>query len=166
MQRNYVAWYKLKADIERREFMGNFSEREVWWCSIGANVGNEQDGKHELFERPVLIFRKFGKLSFLAIPLSTTIRAGSYYYPITINNKDGVLLLNQARYLSVKRLQRRLGRITKDTHRDIQRAYSAIAVPDIKSDPQQAESPRAPSGEVYFHNSKLEQKSQTKGGNV
>lgn len=161
-KKNYLKWYRLKAELNRKEFTGNFSEREVWWCSVGVNIGNEQDGKNELFERPVLIFRKFGRLTFQGIPLSTTIRSGSYYHSISINETDGVLLLNQARLLSVKRLQRRMGRVTKDTFRDIQKAYLAITIPEIKSDPQKAGSPRAPSGEVYPDNSKDKHESQEK----
>ena len=38
-----------------------FHEREIWWCSIGLNVGDEQDGKNDYFERPVLVIRKFNK---------------------------------------------------------------------------------------------------------
>ncbi len=29
------------------------------WCSIGINVGDEEDGKNELYERPVLVIKKF-----------------------------------------------------------------------------------------------------------
>ena len=36
-----------------------FHEREIWWSSIGLNVGDEEDGKNDLFERPVLVLRKF-----------------------------------------------------------------------------------------------------------
>ena len=45
MKRNYVAWYKLKAEIEHKREAPEFSERDVWWCSIGANIGFEEDGK-------------------------------------------------------------------------------------------------------------------------
>lgn len=35
-----------------------FYEREIWWCSLGVNIGFEQDGTNDLFERPVLVIKK------------------------------------------------------------------------------------------------------------
>ena len=65
MNRNYTAWYALKSQLEAGDFKGNFSEREIWWCSIGANIGHEEDGKHRYFERPVIVLRKYNKNYFL-----------------------------------------------------------------------------------------------------
>lgn len=49
MNRNYVGWYKLKAEIEKRSVQEKFHQREVWWCSLGANIGFEEDGKNSQF---------------------------------------------------------------------------------------------------------------------
>jgi mRNA interferase MazF len=51
-----------------------FKERDIWWVSIGVNVGFEEDGKHEKFLRPVLILKKFNKELFLGIPNSDKIQ--------------------------------------------------------------------------------------------
>ena len=164
MVKQYLKWYGLKAELNNREFLGNFSEREIWWSCVGVNIGMEQDGKHGLFERLVLILRKFGMFTFLGIPLSTTCHSGSYYYPISVNNVDGALLLNQARVLSSQRLQRRMGRIIKSEFNSVSQAYISMVVPDVKkSDPQHAESPRAPSGEMYSNSTNLKHKSQERG---
>jgi hypothetical protein len=58
--KQFEDWSKEKQNIEI--FAPKtlpFREKEIWWCSIGINIGDEQDGKNELFERPVLILRKF-----------------------------------------------------------------------------------------------------------
>ena len=77
MKKDYQRWHEEKTAIEdsygQRVF---FHEREVWWCSIGFNVGFEQDGRGEKFARPVLVFKKFNKEVFWAIPLSTKIKTG------------------------------------------------------------------------------------------
>jgi mRNA interferase MazF len=159
MPKDYLKWYRLKAEIHSREFTGNFSEREIWWCSIGVNIGMEQDGKHDLFERPVLVLRKFGKHTFFGVPLSSKVRLGSYYFPTNFNGHDGILLLTQGRSMSSKRLQRRLGKIAPREFLRICEAFDAVSTPK-KSDPQQAESPRAPDGELYQHYSKHNHKSQ------
>ncbi len=161
MRRDYVAWYKLKAEVERQEFLGNFSEREVWWASIGVNIGDEEDGKNHLFERPVLVARKYNKRLFWALPLSTAQKKNKFYHPIAVGDANSIVLLSQGRVISSKRLQRRLGRITPDEHNSILRAYAELH--QIKSDSQQAESPRAPSGDLYSHSTKPEAKSQVKG---
>ena len=55
----FVEWTKRKirhhAENEKNVY---FREKEVWWAALGKNVGFEVDGKHELFERPVLIVKK------------------------------------------------------------------------------------------------------------
>ena len=72
--KNFSKWNKKKIEVENRDIDAlkiNFKNREVWWCSLGENIGYEQDGKGENFERPILILRKFNKHIFLGIPLTT-----------------------------------------------------------------------------------------------
>lgn len=41
-----VAWTKIKIRVSRKEDKSPyFSEREVWWVHLGANIGHEQNGK-------------------------------------------------------------------------------------------------------------------------
>jgi hypothetical protein len=42
-----------KQKLNEIEFNSYAHERDVWWCSLGVNVGVEADGKHGNFERPV-----------------------------------------------------------------------------------------------------------------
>ena len=54
--KDFDSWNKEKKGLENvGHDILSFHEREIWWCSIGINLGDEQDGKNELFERPVLI---------------------------------------------------------------------------------------------------------------
>ncbi|HBM45364.1 MAG: 2,4-dihydroxyhept-2-ene-1,7-dioic acid aldolase [Parcubacteria group bacterium GW2011_GWF2_38_76] len=70
-QKNYKDWHVLKSEIENVGQEKKFREREIWWCSLGENIGFEQDGKNEKFERPVLILRKFNCGMFFGIPLTS-----------------------------------------------------------------------------------------------
>lgn len=56
-------WHKIKIDIQLAVDKSNlyFYEKDVWWASLGANIGHEEDGKNKKFERPVLILKKFNK---------------------------------------------------------------------------------------------------------
>ena len=59
--------------------MALFHEREVWWCSLGANIGFEQDGGGEDFERPVVILKKFNLDACLIVPLTARPKKGIGY---------------------------------------------------------------------------------------
>ena len=61
--KDFDTWNALKKHIHQKRFLAFVHAREVWWCSLGLNVGTEQDGKHTAFERPVLILRKFNRES-------------------------------------------------------------------------------------------------------
>ena len=96
-----------------------FHERQVWWCSLGKNIGDEQDGKHALFERPVLILKKFNERIAWIIPLSSKIKYGNHYYIFTLNKKLQRAIISQSRLVSAKRFQRKVGDISKDDFRKI-----------------------------------------------
>lgn len=87
-----------------------FREKEVWWASLGANLGHEEDGKNKKFERPVLILRKFNKHLMLVIPLTSKIKENNkYYFKCFLNNQSGSAIISQIRIISSKRLIRRMG---------------------------------------------------------
>ncbi len=82
-------------------------KREVWWLSIGLNVGVEEDGKNDNFERPVLVVKVFNRQCFLGIPITSADKSDKkYYFSITYNGKKFFLILSQIRLFSVKRLSR------------------------------------------------------------
>lgn len=76
--KNYIDWARLCKKIENREPKLHFRKREVWWCHLGQNIGNEEDGKHNLFERPILILKKINNQLFVGLPL-TTKYSGEHY---------------------------------------------------------------------------------------
>lgn len=123
MKRDFTKWHKKKENIDNKDERVYFHEREIWWCSIGANVGYEQDGKGEKFARPVLVFKKFNKEIFWAIPVSTTIKTGKFYYSIDIgDNIKRCVILSQIRLLDGKRLLDKIGTISNDNYIGIQKA--------------------------------------------
>ena len=48
--KDFDAWNKQKILLENTQRNISFHEREIWWCSLGLNIGDEQDRKNELFE--------------------------------------------------------------------------------------------------------------------
>jgi hypothetical protein len=57
--KDYQKWHILKNELDKKEHTIFVNEREICYTSIGENIGFEQNGKNELFERPVLVLRKF-----------------------------------------------------------------------------------------------------------
>jgi mRNA-degrading endonuclease toxin of MazEF toxin-antitoxin module len=96
----------------------HFNEGEVWWCSVGLNIGEEEFGKGSSFERPVLVFKKFTRNSFLGLPLTGHKKEGSWYVPCEVAGRAGSIMLNQARIFDGARLLNYIARV-KDAELDI-----------------------------------------------
>jgi len=130
--KNYKNWHNLKSDIENRGQEKKFREREIWWCSLGENIGFEQDGKNEKFERPVLVLRKFNKGMFFGLPLTSKIKEDKFHtgFVVKTKNKKGEFeenesfaILSQLRLLSSKRIIRRVVRINENTFAKIEGSF-------------------------------------------
>lgn len=87
MDKDFKTWHTKKSNIQNNTHVRvYFNEREIWWCSLGANIGYEQDGKGDDFMRPVIILKQFNKEVCWAIPLTTQIKNGRYYFPIDLSD--------------------------------------------------------------------------------
>ncbi len=113
MPKDFDNWNKEKKNLENigpEELP--FHEREIWWCSLGINLGDEQDGKNELFERPVLILKKFNKKVAWILPMSTKTKEGIYYHNYEHDGHTFSVILSQVRLISVKRFRRFVRKIS------------------------------------------------------
>lgn len=55
--KHFEAWINLKAKLHDMNRLRAVHEGDVWWCAMGENIGVEINGKHEVFSRPVLVFK-------------------------------------------------------------------------------------------------------------
>lgn len=129
--KDFKSWLKIKINIENKKNFPFFHEREIWWCSLGSNIGIEEDGKNDSFERPVLIFRKFNKEMFWGLSLTSKYKDGIFYYSFWLHEKKRTVILSQIRTLSSKRLIRRLGKIGEKEFKAIEKHVVAL----IKTNP-------------------------------
>jgi mRNA interferase MazF len=111
MNKEFDKWNERKKDTQSVSVRPMFKESEVWWCSLGINVGDEQNGKGLSFTRPVLVLKKFNKNVFVAIPLSTKLKDGPFYHRIFFKGIEQSLLLSQIRLLDAKRFRDKMGEI-------------------------------------------------------
>lgn len=121
MIKHFIDWILTKIIIdkkERRDIIIN--EYQVFWCSLGENVGDEENGKGEIFRRPVLIFKKFNNNIFWGIPLSTKIKDNKYYVKILLKDEHVSAMVSQLRILDSRRLDEYIGYISRVDFNKIQ----------------------------------------------
>ncbi len=106
---NLDKWHDLKIILWKKQSKIIFKQGDIWWCSLGVNLGEEMLGKGEKFTRPVLVFRKFTGNSFLGITITKQEKKGTWYVEITIHKEKRWVMLNQVRILDKKRLTNRIG---------------------------------------------------------
>lgn len=128
----FLAWTGRKITVhftDRPEFY--FYEREVWWASLGENIGSEANGKNFHFERPVVIVKKFSKDMLFVIPTTTKSKIGSWYQPIEYDQVKTQAVLAQARTISAKRLIRKIGHLSPEQFQPLVEGFTTL----IKTNP-------------------------------
>ncbi len=125
MEKNFDEWNGKKKEINECD-VPPFYERDIWWCSIGLNIGDEQDGKNNQFERPVLVLRKFNKHIAWVLPMSSKTKDNEFHYLL---KHDGIvfsIMLSQMRLASVKRFRRFIRKISPYQFKQIQMKVVAL----------------------------------------
>lgn len=103
MKQKFDNWNTLKQKIDKKEII-NFKQGEIYFMSVGQNVGYEVYGKKELYLRPVLVYKKISKQTFIGIPLSSKEKNGTYFFTFRYTPKTtSTALLNQIRVFDIKR---------------------------------------------------------------
>lgn len=117
MDKEYDNWNLTKKKLSKTDRV-YFNKGDVWFASIGKNIGDEEDGKNSNFGRSILIIRKFNNNIFLAAPLTSQEKGGKYYHKL-ISFSVSTLILSQIRLLDSKRLLRKIGKIENEELKDI-----------------------------------------------
>ena len=115
MSRDYDGWNEVKKVISiKNKKIVVPKQREVYWTSIGQNIGYEQNGKGKEFSRPVLIIKRFSRNIFFGVPLSTQEKDGNFFHLFEFLGQKSNALIVQGRIFDTKRLENRLGMIDTD----------------------------------------------------
>lgn len=125
MDHEYDMWNMLKKKLNTKTTPIYANTREIWWCSFGLNIGTELYGKHELFERPILILKVFNKETLKVVPLTTKGASKQFYTPVTYGTTTSYASFTQVKTISTKRLSRKIGRIDRVQFEEIVRQYKA-----------------------------------------
>jgi len=125
--KRFLAWMGLKERLhELKHAPPLVSEQEIWWASVGENVGSEINGKSDLFSRPVLILKKLAHGFYFVVPTTTQARQGSWYVGFRQQERDMVACLHQARAIDYRRLSSRLGKIDSDDFDKVREGFHKL----------------------------------------
>jgi mRNA interferase MazF len=120
MFKRFIDWIHTKINIDKKERNIQINEGEIYWCFLGENIGDEENGKGEVFRRPVLIFKKFNNHIFWGIPMSTKNKDNIYYIKILFRDVEQSAMISQLRILDTKRLDEKMGYVSKEDFIKIQ----------------------------------------------
>ena len=129
---NFDKWNVKKQQIQENKQMLKFRERDIFFMSIGQNIGYETYGKGIEYLRPVLIVRKFNNRTFFGIPLSSKIKKGKYYFRIEFKNRVNIALLSQAKVFDIKRAKYFLAELNKDKFLELKKEFTKVVNPSKK----------------------------------
>ena len=113
----FIDWTKRKLEhnFSDTKKVVYFREKELWWAALGKNIGYEVDGKHRLFERPVLILKKYSKDMCFICTLTTQIKNPLPWYQILVKTgkEYSAINISQGRTIARERLLRKISVITE-----------------------------------------------------
>ena len=122
----YEKWNKVKIHLQLYGRQPNPKQGEIWWAGCGKNLGTEMNGKNTRFARPVIIYRKLSRYSFMAVPLTSKKREGSWYVPFVHKGIKEVAVVGQAKVMSVRRLYSRMGEMDQTDMGRVEKAFAKL----------------------------------------
>jgi mRNA interferase MazF len=131
VEKEFQRWNDFKQVVDRNDRQFTFHEREIWWCSIGVNVGREQQSQTGDFSRPVLIIKRFTPDIFWGIPLTTKVRDVGFRVRFKIGEVENDALVFQMRSYDKKHLVRKIGTLPgTDFKKIVDLIVSAVFIPN------------------------------------
>ncbi len=130
MFKHFLEWIHDKISIDKKDRCLQIKQSEVYWCALGENVGDEENGKGGKFRRPVLIFKKFNNNIFWGIPMTTKNKDNKYYIKILLRDVEQSVIISQLRVLDTKRLDSKIGYISKLDFIKVVNSVISLLIPD------------------------------------
>jgi len=123
MEKDFDKWNQEKKKIHHSGAGRFYHEREIWWCSLGVNIGSEHDGGGLIFQRPVLVVKGLSVHTCIVIPLTKS--KSKHPMRISLGNiggKESAVVISQLRVVDTRRFTERLSILNKVVFKDIRKA--------------------------------------------
>jgi mRNA-degrading endonuclease toxin of MazEF toxin-antitoxin module len=119
--KNFDDWHVLKKNLNTREVVDKNNKvkllaksRELWWCHVGLNIGSEEDGKNDEFQRPVIIINRLSSTTYLVAPTTSKFKENIFRLKMTtIDGKFSYALIDQIKVIDVRRMNPPRGRASR-----------------------------------------------------
>lgn len=127
MKKDFDGWNEQKKQVDAREDILLYHERDVRWCRLGTNIGFEQDGTGAGRARPVVVLKAFSRYACLVVPLTTSTKQNQYYVSIgRINDRPASAIISQLRLIDTKRLTVKITRLSKAKFDEIRKTIKEM----------------------------------------
>jgi len=127
MEKDFDRWNQQKKHVHDHEANKLYHQREMWWCSLGANIGFEQDGTGVEYQRPVLILKGMSRQTCYVVPLTTSQKQHRYRVPIgLVEERSAVALMSQIRLIDTKRLVNKIGFLDQEIFALVRKAAKDV----------------------------------------
>ena len=130
---NFDKWNNVKKLVHKKKNNVGFKEREIFWLRLGQNIGKEEYGKGNEFQRPVLIVRKLTSSIFIGVPLTSTLKDNDYFHKFEYQTKKGIIensaMILQLKTFDKNRLMTRIGMINKNDFLEIKKKIGRLFIP-------------------------------------
>jgi mRNA interferase MazF len=125
--KRFLEWFPVKMKLDAKENKPPLvSEGDIWWASLGENIGTEVNGKSAIFSRPVIILKRLSRETYFVIPATTQNHSGSWYVPYTYDGQRAIACLHQARSIDYRRLFSKLGIVEERAMAQIQKGFNKL----------------------------------------
>ncbi len=127
MQKDFDRWNKIKKEIDGNGLSKLYHAREIWWCSLGTNIGFEQNGGGQEYQRPILVLKGMSKDTCYVLPLTGSLQKNKNR--IAISLVDGVqasAIISQIRLIDTKRLVEKIRFLDKAKFNEIRKAVKDL----------------------------------------
>jgi mRNA interferase MazF len=123
MEKDFDGWNSDKKVLNLNATKRFCHSREIWWCALGVNIGFEQDGTGEYFDRPMIVVRRFNENIFLGAALTGKKKEGKFYFPIgLVEGREASVILSQIRLIDARRLMRKMAVIGEEIFQELKNA--------------------------------------------
>jgi mRNA interferase MazF len=127
MEKDFDRWNDHKKQVHARDDVPDYHAREVWWCTLGTNIGFEQDGTGIGHARPVLVLKGFSRNVCVIVPLTTSKKVSHYHWPAgKIEDRVAFAIISQLRLIDTRRLTNKIATMDAMTFKKIRNAVRDI----------------------------------------
>ena len=125
--KDFDTWNREKKRISNTQHETLYHDREIWWLSLGVNVGFEQDGTGKEFQRPVLVIKGFSRHVCWVVPLTTSQKKNPYHVSVgVVDGKSAHAIISQLRLVDTHRFINKVCTLDEELYMDVKNAIRAL----------------------------------------